>query len=205
MNDLMTMIRRFLPRKPFPCGLIAGGIVALAVLVLVVILTVTNTPIPLGYPGNPVTANAQWTPVYETFNGVEMVLVPVGCFRMGSASGGNDDERPVHEICFEQPFWIDRMEVTNGQYGSEGTFGGENHPRESVNWFDARDFCASRGARLPTGGGVGIRGARAGTASCIPGETTSWRKMWHTTQIPTTGRQMWAASRVGRRGWGRWT
>jgi formylglycine-generating enzyme required for sulfatase activity len=59
---------------------------------------------------------------------------------------GND----AHQQCFDEPFWIDRYEVTNRQYGSCGTYCGDDLPRESVNWFDARDFCASRGARLPT-------------------------------------------------------
>ena len=42
-------------------------------------------------------------------------------------------------------------EVTNEQYGSQrGYFTGDNHPRDSVTWFEARDFCLSRDSRLPT-------------------------------------------------------
>ena len=63
---------------------------------------------------------------------------------------GRRDERPETEICFERPYWIDRYEVTNAQYGSEGHFPGENFPRENLLWSEARDFCAARGARLPT-------------------------------------------------------
>jgi iron(II)-dependent oxidoreductase len=62
-----------------------------------------------------VTLNDQWSPLVQEFNGVEMVLVPAGCFQMGN----NDsflEEQPVHEICFDQPFWIDRTEVTVSQY-----------------------------------------------------------------------------------------
>jgi len=109
----------------------------------------TLAPIPLGFPGNPVTQNTNWTPQYQTFDGVEMALVPVGCFMMGS-DNGSDDEKPVNQQCFDQPFWIDRYEVTNKQYGSEGNFKGDSHPRDSVTWFQACDFCAQRGARLPT-------------------------------------------------------
>jgi formylglycine-generating enzyme required for sulfatase activity len=96
--------------------------------------------------------NAEWEAHVEVFDGVEMVLVPAGCFMMGSAAGEND-ERPVREQCFEQPFWIDRAEVTNGQIGSVGCdrwSSGSREPRTCVSWFQASDFCARRGARLPT-------------------------------------------------------
>ncbi len=102
----------------------------------------TPTPTPLAN-------NAAWTPVIRVFNGVEMVLVPPGCFQMGHADGRRD-EQPVHQICFGESFWIDRYEVTNAQFGVAGAFTGDNHPRENLTWFEARDFCASRDARLPT-------------------------------------------------------
>ena len=94
-----------------------------------------------------VAANDDWTPYIQVIDGVEMALVPAGCFPMGSEDYG--DERPVHTVCFEQPFWLDVYEVTNAQYGSEGTFSGDDLPRESVRWNDAAAFCESRDARLP--------------------------------------------------------
>ncbi|MCP4245829.1 MAG: SUMF1/EgtB/PvdO family nonheme iron enzyme, partial [bacterium] len=117
-----------------------------------------------------VTANADWTPVVAERDGVEMVLVPAGCFMMGSTDeqieyaayleGQREwfaDEQPVHEQCFEEPFWIDRYEVTNAQFDAFGGAAGldsyrtdPNRPREQITWFEARDFCALRGARLPT-------------------------------------------------------
>jgi formylglycine-generating enzyme required for sulfatase activity len=103
----------------------------------------------LGQAGKPVTHNADWKPQYNTFDGYDMVLVPAGCFMMGSTSGMSD-ETPVNEQCFDQPFWIDRYEVTNKQYGSAGQFRGDNRPRERISWFDAFDFCVKRGAKLPT-------------------------------------------------------
>ena len=107
----------------------------------------------LGYSAaNPVTANNQWIPVIQEFDGVEMALVPAGCFRMGS-NEGDSDEQPVHEICFDTPFWIDRYEVTNERYGSTGCedeSSQPDQPRNCVNWLAAHDFCARRGARLPT-------------------------------------------------------
>ncbi len=116
-------------------------------------VTVTHIPTPTDAPGPTpvptVSANNQWTPVIQEFDGVEMVLIPPGCFMMGSTDG-SANELPVHEICFDTPFWIDRYEVTNGQYGSVGRWAGENRPRENLNWMDALAHCRSRSARLPT-------------------------------------------------------
>jgi formylglycine-generating enzyme required for sulfatase activity len=106
------------------------------------------TPVPAGFPGSPVTSNAAWTPIIQQVGGVDMALVPVGCFQMGSNQ--SPDELPVHEQCFDTPFWIDVYEVTNGQYGSEGAFAGASRPRETLTWRDALTFCQARGGRLPT-------------------------------------------------------
>ncbi len=93
--------------------------------------------------------NADWTPVIQKFDDVEMVLVPAGCFTMGN-DAGRRDERPAQETCLRQSYWIDRTEVTNAEYGSEGHFSGANRPHENLLWSEARDFCATRSARLPT-------------------------------------------------------
>ena len=92
------------------------------------------------------------------FEGVEMVLVPSGCFMMGSdAPDANEDERPVHKVCFEEAFWIDRYEVTNAQFDrlrgvaeDKNTWRRPGQPRTDISWDEARDFCESRGAHLPT-------------------------------------------------------
>ena len=96
-----------------------------------------------------VTQNADWIPVVQVFDAVEMVQVPPGCFEMGHDEGRRD-ERLTQEICFESSFWIDRTEVTNAMYGSDGNFPGDDRPRENLTWFEARDFCVGREARLPT-------------------------------------------------------
>ncbi|MFC1959132.1 SUMF1/EgtB/PvdO family nonheme iron enzyme [Chloroflexota bacterium] len=103
------------------------------------------------------TANADWTPTIEEFDGVEMVLVSAGCFVMGNDTdsfGGRDNGG---EQCFDEPFWIDRFEVTNAQFSDfggiseqEGYWTAPDRPRESIMWTEARDFCELRGARLPT-------------------------------------------------------
>ncbi len=124
-----------------------------------------------------VSANADWTPAAQPFGGFDMALVPAGCFRMGSSEEqlgvahdacrryygvyaedncGVDrfaDETPVHEVCFEAPFWIDVYEVTNRAYGSTSSVDLERRsrwPRETVTWEEAQAFCHQRGGRLPT-------------------------------------------------------
>ena len=96
-----------------------------------------------------VSSNDDWEPYSYYFNNVEMVLVPAGCFMMGDQTGYGD-EQLVHRVCFDRPFWIDRTEVTNAEYGSEGPFLGEQRPRGALSWFDAQEYCESQNARLPT-------------------------------------------------------
>ncbi|HEX2907466.1 MAG TPA: formylglycine-generating enzyme family protein, partial [Phototrophicaceae bacterium] len=125
-------------------------------------LTPSRTPTPtptlsdIQIASTPAAVNADWTPIEQDFDGVTMVMVPAGCFDMGSDNGVSD-EKPVTEICFTAPFWLDKTEVTNGQFAQ---FDGEaanasrwpdaDRPRENITWFEARDFCAQREARLPT-------------------------------------------------------
>jgi formylglycine-generating enzyme required for sulfatase activity len=111
----------------------------------------TPTPIPAG------NSDDDWTPVIEEFDGVEMVLVPAGCFMMGSDDQPFANEQPAHEVCLDA-FWIDRFEVTNAQFEAfdgqaalmDVVWPGENRPRNTITWDEARDFCENRGARLPT-------------------------------------------------------
>ena len=120
--------------------------------------TATATSAQLGYSAeNLVTANNQWTPVIHEFAGVEMVLVSAGCFPMGNDpeahDAGNLGVGDGGIQCFDKPFWIDRYEVTNAQYGSTGclTYSSQpDQPRNCVTWVEARDYCERRGARLPT-------------------------------------------------------
>ena len=110
-----------------------------------------------------VTANDQWNPVFREFSGIPMALVPAGCYTMGSSPEQIEhylamkdlpafyqDEQPAHLQCFQEPFWIDVYEVTNGFYGSYGVWQGNNQPRESVTWFEANAYCKTRGSHLPS-------------------------------------------------------
>ena len=118
--------------------------------------TVEGTPTPEPTTIAPVTMNSQWHPVIAPINGIDMVLVPPGCFNMGSTNG-YADELPVTHLCFDKPFWIDKTEVSNAQFqqfnGQASNFSywlADDLPRTNLMWFEAREFCKLRGARLPT-------------------------------------------------------
>ncbi len=111
-----------------------------------------------------VTANARWTPFAHDFgDGVSMMLVPAGCFMIGS-SDGQSNEQPVHEQCWDEPFWIDRDEVTNAQYERFIDAGGYTNrvywteagwsARTSNNWTQPRYWTDNRynGADQPVVG-----------------------------------------------------
>jgi formylglycine-generating enzyme required for sulfatase activity len=124
----------------------------------------TFTPTPMPWWLREVERNADWDEYGKVFNQVEMMFVPKGRFSMGSIGYSDElglyvslDEQPVHEQIFDKPFWIDRYEVTNAQFAKFGgtaafasTWTSQNQPRDSVSWSEARDFCISRDARLPT-------------------------------------------------------
>jgi formylglycine-generating enzyme required for sulfatase activity len=84
---------------------------------------------------------------------VAMVWVPGGSFQMGTASGGDNDERPVHTVTLGG-FYMAKYPVTQDEYqtvmGSNPSFfnaspaSGETQgkrPVEMVSWYDAIVFC----------------------------------------------------------------
>ena len=154
MTDTTTQQRQ---RKSWMLMILGGiGLVILVGVIFFILQdddsddgTANENSVPQTTPVPAVSANAEWTPVEQTINGIEMVLVPPGCFIMGG-DDGRRDERPAHEICFAKAFWLDKYEVTNAQYGSEGPFAGADIPRGNLNWYEARDYCLQRGGRLPT-------------------------------------------------------
>lgn len=98
-----------------------------------------------------------------------MVLIPAGSFLMGSASGA-PDEQPEHEV-FLDAFYIDRYEVSNGQYRECVDAGGctpgnkadaftyqgyrddpayADYPVIGVTWDQADVYCRAVDKRLPS-------------------------------------------------------
>ena len=85
-----------------------------------------------------------------------LVRVPAGEFVMGG--GEEADERPRHRV-FVSEFWIDRDEVTRGEYAAcvrdracapPAAAGDATLPVTGVSWIDADAFCRHAGKRLPT-------------------------------------------------------
>lgn len=102
-------------------------------------------------------------------DGMEMVLVPAGEFQMGR-DDGYVDAKPVHEVYLDA-FYIDKYEVSNAQYekcvkagkcdtpadnlsSSRDSYYGNpsyvDYPVILVSWYNAQDYCAWVGGRLPT-------------------------------------------------------
>jgi len=94
---------------------------------------------------------------------VDRVSVAAGPFVQGSAHG-DEDERPPRSRTMPA-FVIDRTEVTRAAYAAcvaahrckavppalAGPAGADGKlPVTNVSWFDARDFCAFAGGRLPS-------------------------------------------------------
>ena len=91
-----------------------------------------------------------------------MVLIPQGEFEMGS-NDGDDDEKPVHTV-YVDAFYMDKHEVTVGQYKRFIRATGhralpdsvseflptDQHPVVSVSWQDAMAYAKWAGKRLPT-------------------------------------------------------
>jgi formylglycine-generating enzyme required for sulfatase activity len=105
----------------------------------------------------------------DELTGAQMIYIQSGIFRMGNDEG-ETDEAPSHIVRLDA-YFIDETEVTNGQYrvcvevgecappdrpgatyheAYYGDPGFDDYPVIFVNWYDARDFCAWRGVRLPS-------------------------------------------------------
>ena len=100
---------------------------------------------------------------------MKMVYVPEGSFEMGSATGDRD-EKPVRQVYLDA-YWIDKYEVTNGQYKQCVAAGActlpsesgshtrnsyydntsyANYPVITVDWDQAQTYCQWAGGDLPT-------------------------------------------------------
>lgn len=94
-------------------------------------------------------------PFFPIFNNAfsnTMVLIPSGSFLMGG--GSETDQIPIHEV-FLDSFYVDIIEVTQKEYEKVMGFNpskyiGVDLPVESLDWFEANDYCQKLGKRLPT-------------------------------------------------------
>ncbi|MCX6931033.1 MAG: formylglycine-generating enzyme family protein, partial [Verrucomicrobia bacterium] len=88
--------------------------------------------------------------------GPRFVWLPAGQFVMGSPTNEvdrQDNEGPQTHVTLTRGFFLGRYEVTQGEYLSvigtnPSSFPGDtNRPVETVNWYDATNYCAQLTAR----------------------------------------------------------
>ena len=83
----------------------------------------------------------------------EPVVIPAGCFEMGSELG-DPDERPVHKVCVSS-FKMAKYEVRQNFFQTimgynPSQYVGGDMPVDTVSWEGARNYCKKMGLRLPT-------------------------------------------------------
>ncbi|MCY4553251.1 MAG: TonB family protein [Candidatus Poribacteria bacterium] len=122
-----------------------------------------GTPISLENVQIPYEFKLELTPS-DTAN-IGMALIPAGEFQMGSNDNeASDDEKPVHTV-YVDAFYIDKYEVTVGEYKEFIQATGypapdwseiaedsptDRHPIVHVSWHDAMAYAQWAGKRLPT-------------------------------------------------------
>jgi formylglycine-generating enzyme required for sulfatase activity len=106
----------------------------------------------------PAATSAAGTKEVNPRDGLTYVWIPPGRFRMGCSPGDtecSERERPAHEVTITRGFWLGQASVTQQAYHrvtgrNPSAFKGSDHPVDSVDWIDAKAYCAAVGGRLPT-------------------------------------------------------
>lgn len=92
---------------------------------------------------------------WENKLGMKFALIMPGAFLMGSEDG-EENERPVHQVTINRPFYMGIYVVTQGQWkavmdtepwkGDPHVQEGNDYPAVNVSWYDAQDFLTRLGA-----------------------------------------------------------
>jgi formylglycine-generating enzyme required for sulfatase activity len=120
---------------------------------------------------------ADWRPgVAEGF-----VRIEPGQFLMGSPpyEKGRNRHEDRHQVTLTRPFMLGTTEVTQAQWRevmgtAPSQFGGEDHPVEQVDWYDAVRYCNALSRR-----------AGLAPAYRIEGETVVWDRQADGYRLPT--------------------
>jgi len=124
-----------------------------ALLIISVIFAITSLQFPGCTQAAPSLRNQMPTGKdYTNSIGMKFVRIEPGSFMMGSAEGGDFDERPVHKVNITKPFFMAVTEVTNAQYeqfdlSHKSMRGKYNLSKDSnqsviyVSWNEAVQFC----------------------------------------------------------------
>lgn len=135
-----------------------------------------------------------------TKGGCEMVLIPGGTFEMGNPFGdGVDDNLPLHIVKIDS-FYMDKYEVTVGQFRKFVQESGykwnrfwwklsiysptDDHPIVNVDWYAASAYAKWAGKRLPTeaeweyAARGGLKGKRYPWGDRITKDDANFLKYW---------------------------
>jgi hypothetical protein len=105
----------------------SGPSIALTLLIGTRLLGQDALPLPIPIPGAPMTRESGLPSTARNSQGllkvsipigntlIDMIQIPAGTFQMGSESG-RANERPVHTVTIEKPFWISKFPITQGQW-----------------------------------------------------------------------------------------
>jgi len=110
---------------------------------------------------------------------LEMVLIPIGKFKMGSPASEKDrfDNETLHEVTLTKPYFIGKYEVTQEQWqavmgNNPSTTKGAMLPVDQVSWNDCQEFIKKLNAK--TDGGYRLPTESEWEYACRAGTSTAY-------------------------------